>query len=302
VSITRIAALSTALALGACSQKYSFDDWPDASHLISEEELPELSPELLQGMKAADDFLAVFSIGHPLEEQFATWILFDEALNEWLDPNATPESMPGYVQDVRSRFLAWHRGKGQDLDLLEAFIDAPPFISLGEGDLGLLLQLYQQQPEIREAWFHLAQMQWNQGNDVVHENLSVVIWKALAGEGISTREERQEWLAKYPLNRRVSYLRLAKGLQDWSGFWSTAPHKGMVRHFPDGPPLEENQRIVRMIEKLLAAPAPGHGEPGLSAEELAWLKTTAFFQALEVGMQCLGTDSWLPWMVPEDGK
>lgn len=302
MSITRIAALSTVLALGACSQKYSFDDWPDASHLLAGEELQPLPEELIQGMRAAKDFHGAFFIGGPEEDQYATWVLWDEELNELLDPKATPESMPSFVKEARSQFLAWSQGNREGLALLEDYLGEEPFMVLSKTDFPLMLELYRDQPEVREAWFHLAQMHWNQGTVILHDVLPVEIWKALAEDEAVTLEERRRWNAKYPIDRSAIYPRLARGLNDWMSFWPTAPSKRLDQRFPEGLPIEENQRLIAVMEKLLAAPVPGHGEPGLSAEDLAWLKTTECYLDLKPAMQCLGTDAWLPWMVPEDGK
>jgi hypothetical protein len=302
VSIPRIAALSTALALGACSQKYSFDDWPDASHLVTEEESPQVPEELSQGMRAANDFWAYFYIGGPEEDQYSTWILHDEEMNEWLNPKATLETLPAHVQEACSRFLAWSQGNRGGLLELEDYMGDVPFIVLSQTDFPLLLEFYRDQPEVREAWFHLAQMHWNQSTDVLHDVVPAVVWKALAEAEFVTLEERRQWIAKYPIDRRGVYLRLAKGMKDWMGFWPTAPRERLAQRFPEGLPTEENQRLVKLMEKLLAEPAPKHGEPSLSAEELAWLKTTECYLDLRPSMHCLGSDSWLPWMVPEDGK
>ena len=303
MSIPRIVALFTALALGACSQKYSFEDWPDASHLLDEEERPgAVSEQLSQGMRAADDFLRAFLIGGPEEDDYAAWILWDEERKESLDPKVTPESLPSYVQEARSRFLAWSEGNRKGLKQLEDYMGEVPFIVISRTDFSLLLEFYQDQPEVREAWFHLAQTHWNQGTEILHDVIPVAIWQALAENEAVTLEERRRWNSKYPSDRRAIYLRLAKGIQDWMGFWPTAPRERLAQRFPEGLPTEENQRLVSLMEKLLAAPAPEHSEPGLSAEDLAWLKTTECYLDLKPAMLCLGTDSWLPWMLAEDGK
>lgn len=302
MSISQIAGLCAALTLGACSQKYSFDDWPDASHLLEGEELPELSEELLQGMRAADDFVHVFFVGGPEEDQYATWLLLDAYRNETLDPKASPDSLPSYVQEACSRFLAWSSGEREGLPLWEDYVGDLPFIVLSQTDFPFLLELYREQPEIREAWYHLAQVHWNQGNDVLQDIVPFVIWKALAEEEVSSLSERREWQARYPIDRRANYLRLARAVQDWMGFWPTAPPERLDQRFPDGLPTEENKKLVAMMEQLLAQPVPGHGEPALSAEDLAWLQTTEFYLDLDIGMQCLGSESWLPWMLPEEGN
>ncbi len=218
------------------------------------------------------------------------------------DPKATPATLPTHVQEAYSRFVAWSSGNREGLEKLEDYIGDVPFMVISRTDFPLLLELYRDQPEVREAWFHLAQMQWNLGTDVLHDLVPAEIWQALAEDEAVTLEERRRWNAKYPIDRGAIYPRLARGMKDWMGFWPTASAKRLDQRFPEGLPIEENQRLVKMMERLLAEPTPGHGEPGLSAEDLAWLKTTECYLDLLPAMQCFGTDSWLPWMVPEDGK
>jgi len=283
------------LLLGACSHPDPFADWPDVSALRAAlPPAPVIKADFPEGMAAARRLLDRFYMGGDGEEQYPTWLDSDDYMTEeWVVPGTTVADMPFYVTSAADAFLAWHRQRTWGSVTMKQ--KRPKFLLIDSEALSMFLQVYGEEPGMREALYHLAQVMWNQGFHLLQEMACRKIWKGLAADQDWWTQELPSLRERYPLSPTAGKRRLVSAFLTWHDEWPMAPAEARKSVFPDGVSSAEEAEIARILTDWLAQPGSQFGPERMQTEDLSFLRGTTFVKNLPI-WQSLGEEPWLPWM------